>query len=103
MRLKLISPKDTLLGHIDVPEHFAQSYERRDAISFAIAPRPSIGELLTTGVAHTVNIKSITLVKASWSQYPDAVYLCEGTIEDFERLPGCSFSPSIAYLRSQIF
>jgi hypothetical protein len=46
-------------------------------------------------------VNQITIARAYHSEYRDAVCLTRGSIEEFEKLPGCSFSPSMAYLRSQ--
>ncbi len=102
MRLKLISPKDTLIGHIDVPDIWEEWFKRGGAASAAIAPRFAACAMMPSNVSPVIDIKTVTLVKAGWSQYPDAVYLREGSIEEMERLPGVSFSPSMAYLRSQL-
>lgn len=100
MRLKLVSPKDTLIGHLDVPDHWDEWLKRGGAATsfvnrpfrFAMDAQPS----------PVLDIKKITVAQARWSQYRDAVWLAEGSIEELEELPGCSFTPSMAYLRSQL-
>lgn len=105
MRLKLVSySHDTLLGHIDVPDHWREWLEKgHDAVSTAIMPKLRYSPEAAADYAIAMpNIKKITIVKAYHSEYRDAVYLYEGSIEELERLPGCSFTPSMAYLRSHM-
>jgi hypothetical protein len=101
MRLKLVSPShDTLLGHIDVPDHWQNWLERNGAASTLVSPRlPRFIE--DAEIAYPVMVNQITIARAYHSEYRDAVCLIRGSIEELEKLPGCSFSPSMAYLRSQ--
>lgn len=102
MRLKLVSLKDTLLGHVDVPDYWRAWLERSGAATTPVLPRfsymaPDMADQLVAP-----NITKVTLVKAGWSQYREAVWLAEGKIEELETIEGCSFTPSMAYLRSQL-
>lgn len=104
MRLKLVSfSHDTLLGHIDVPDHWQNWLERNGAASTTMMNRiPLMAP--PTAAAYPIampTVKQITIARAYGSRYRDAVFLLRGSIEEFEELPGCSFSPSMAYLRSQ--
>jgi hypothetical protein len=99
MRHKLVSPKDTLLGHVDVPDHwFGENYD--SSVSVPMAFWYHKGDMFDPDLVGHIEIKTITLSRAGWSRYRDSVILIQGTLEEFEGLPGCSFSPSAAYLRS---
>jgi len=103
MRLKLVSPEDTLIGHIGVPDEWGAYFERSGTARAAIPSKfrgPYQG--LAVAFVPVADIHTVTLALAGWSQYQDAVYLVEGTVEELEALPDCAFAPSRAYLRSQI-
>lgn len=99
MRLKLVSTKDSLLGHVDVPDHWGDVLTKRHAVEFAIMPR--LRYALTDDVL-LPDIQTVTLARAHWSHYREAVYLARGTIEEFEKLDGCSFAPSMEFLKSHL-
>jgi len=103
MRLKLVSySHDTLLGHIDVPDYWREWMDRGH-VTAVIPPR-----LPLSMFDHASNeivmpeIKQVIIARAYGSQYRDAVYLARGSIEEFEAMDGCGFTPSMAYLRSQL-
>lgn len=100
MRLKLVSRKDTLLGHVDVPDHWGEYLQKRGAVQNYVLPRliPLAWDGKT--LSAPVDVQSITLAVANFSEHRDAVSLVEGTIEQLEAMPECSFTPSMAYLRS---
>lgn len=100
MRLKLVSRKDTLLGHIDVPDHWQAQLEKVHHVS--VLRRPRLFFTMTEAELAPADIKTVTIAEAYWSQYRGAVFLAQGTLEEFEILPNCSFAPSAAYLRSVI-
>lgn len=100
MRLKLVSPKDSLLGHVDVPDCWADNLTRREAIEFAIMPR--LHYPLTDEVPLPSCVQTVMLAQARWSHYRGAVFLARGTIEEFEKLDGCSFVPSMEFLKSHL-
>lgn len=101
MKYKLVSPKDTLLGHIDVPNHWEYYFKKNGHFTTFIMPDMSkfafSNEVLP---AAEIIADRITLIDAYWSQYEKAVCIVEGKIEDLEKLPNCSFSPSMAYIKS---
>jgi hypothetical protein len=93
---KLESADGTVLGTITIPWHWAELICINGVVTFFIAPPMSeAGD----GDAE-VTVRQAVLVKA-WRN-PDALKLFGATLEEFERLPGCSFAPSAAYLRSII-
>lgn len=101
MRLKLVSRShDTLLGHIDVPDFWQEWFDRGGT---AVQPiyRP-LKVNFNPKQYHITEIQKIVVAKAYGSQYRDAVYLAVGSIEEFEQQPGCSFSPSMSYLKSHM-
>lgn len=103
MRLKLVSPKDSLLGHVDVPDCWAASLTRRECIEFAIMPRlhyPLTDDVSMLPLPDCV--QTVTLAQARWSHYRGAVFLARGTLEEFEKLDGCSFAPSLEFLKSHL-
>ncbi len=102
MRLKLVSPKDTLIGHVDVPDHWREWFKRSGAASAELCNPLQYREAAKATPPFQTVIEHVTLVKAEWSQYEDAVYLLHGTVEQLEAIPGVSFAPSMAYLRSQL-
>lgn len=100
MRLKLVSySHDTLLGHIDVPDEWRDWFERGVA---RMSVMPKRWEYKAEALVSAEQLQIVTIMKAYGSQYPDAVAIVEGSIEEFEKLPGCSFTPSAAYLRSHL-
>lgn len=102
MRLKLVSQQDTLLGHVDVPDSWRVWLEKnRAARTYAMDRLPVYRDYRPEDVVPIANVETLTLMRAHWSQFRDAVCLVEGTIEQLERQPGCSYTPSMAYLRSQ--
>lgn len=102
MKLKLVSPKDTLLGHIDVPNYWNGGLDRAGCVSVPFLPPLRIACSKFSGMEMDVpvEVSTIVIMRAGWSQYRGAVYLARGTIEELEALRDCSFSPSAAYLRS---
>ena len=99
MRLKLVSIRDTLIGHIDVPDDIGDILVRRPRRTPIFPPLKVCDPRELPALS---DIMVVTLVPAHYSQYRDAVCLVEGTIEQLEALPGYSFTPSMAYLRSQM-
>lgn len=107
MRLKLVSySHDTLLGHIDVPNHWQEWLDKGGACSTAMTanlPMKWLKEAIADEYQIAMpEIQTVTVARVYHSRYRDAVAIIKGSIEEFERLPGCSFSPSMAYLRSQL-
>lgn len=101
MRFKLVSPNDTLLGHIDVPHHWGAILGKVGRVRSAVLNRVSLDWAEHTDAQAVMpDVKTVTIVIAPWSQYIGAVRLADGTLEEFETMPDCSFAPSAAYLRS---
>lgn len=99
IQLKLVSIKDTLLGHITVPDYFAEWLKKSDYVRQPYIRQPF--EIKSPISYHPdAQISVITIAKAHFSQYPKAVYLAEGSIEELEKLKDFSFSPSYYYIRS---
>ena len=101
---KLISTKGTLLGTITFPKHWecyledggSARFEYRDLGTRFAMRSPSLPERLCSSPTYEVG----TLARAWNWPTSDGLLLCDITIEQFEQLPGCSFSASAAYLRS---
>lgn len=97
---KLFSRKGTLLGTVTMPEHFEYYLKREGGFRFAIHDplrfrsyfsEESSREAVTvkTGVVHTVD-----------HYEKGAVCLIGISPEEWEKIPGCTFHPGAAYLRS---
>ena len=87
---KLESAKGTILGTITIPWHWAEVIRLKGEFSF----------FLPHGKEH-FPVRCAQLVESS-GLHPDALELIGCTLEEFERVPGCSFAPGAAYLRSII-
>ena len=85
---KLESAKDTILGTITIPWHWAEVIRLKGEVSF----------FLPHGREH-FPVRCAQLVESS-GLHPDALELIGCDLEEFERLPGCSFAPGAAYLLS---
>lgn len=102
---KLVSRRETLLGTVTVPLHWASMLLRRDGwpeVRFNYFPDKRHGFLRDwgrepdTSVCHSI----ATLRYHDWTPFGRAVELWGITPEQFEELEGCSFAPSAAYIRS---
>lgn len=102
MQHKLVSPNDTLLGTVTIPDHWSERlFNRHPYHSVHIMTRPPSAASSVEDLPVMADIKRVTLA-VSYGRYKDALMIVQGTIEDLEEVEGCSFSPSMAYLRSQI-
>jgi hypothetical protein len=97
--LKLASPKGTLLGSVTFPAFWLSYLNVSGVVEFS-----TVGDLGTVFRDHGV-VGQVVLARGvlERSQHvPDAVVLSGMSLEEFERLPGCSFAPGAAYLRSVV-
>ena len=91
---KLQSYCGAILGTITVPERWAKFLHTRGSYEFYVSTPPqSIYDDETT-------LRQAVLTTAFC--HPGAVELIGCSLEEFERVPGCSFAPGAAYLRSII-
>ena len=91
---KLQSYRGAILGTIAVPERWAKFLHTRGSYEFYVSTPPqSIYDNDTT-------LRQAVLTTSEC--YPGALELIGCTLEEFERVPGCSFAPGAAYLRSII-
>jgi len=103
-RYKLVSERSKgsmLLGTITVPEHIALYLSDRGHVSFYIQPRVEVS-LIYGSDANSFEVKIGTLYKNNEYNTNDCLSLKGITIEEFETIPGFSFAPSAAYLRSLV-
>ncbi|SRR5712691_3679456 len=95
---KLCSARGSLLGVIGVPDEIGDWIERRDV---ARAPYyPGLPVCVHWRDADIIDIKSVTIVRSH--HRPGAVEIHGMSLEEVEQMPGFSFAPSAAYLRSMI-
>ena len=94
---KLESSNGTLLGTITIPLNWAEKLRERGEVQFALSPTTGFG-----GDADEPMMLRTGLLAKSFGNHPDALMLFGITLEEFERLPGCSFMPGAGYLRSVI-
>lgn len=94
---KLYSRKDTLLGTISYPAHWDLTLKKQRWVRF-YAYDPKARWYSPELSSETVHAR-VGVLERMYADH-DGVYLHEISLEEFERIPGCSFSPSAAYLRS---
>jgi hypothetical protein len=95
--LKLVSSKGTLLGTITIPVEWYDMLREDRKVAFYIAlnrTAPPLGDYN----GPMLDFSYAVIVESMWMD--DAVELQGVTIEAFEQVPGCTFAPSAAYLRS---
>lgn len=88
VQYKLTSPTGTLLGTVTIPKRWGTHLQECQPVFFRI------GRILSP----TFDIKAGYIVLSHAMR--GAVELHGCSIEEFEQIDGCSFSPSAAYLRS---
>ena len=105
---KLISRKETLIGTVTVPLHWAYMLVGRDrpdtawpAVEFTYLPEEARSPwfYLRDG-AEAITYQRCALVYRRWTKFGPAVELRGITPEQFETIEGCTFAPSAAYIRS---
>lgn len=95
---KLYGPKGTLLGTVVYPRELDDLLRRHGSARFAILPE--LG-----AITERVELAPLDLQKGqlSWEwREQGAVRLYGISLEEWEKIPGHSFAPSAAYLRSII-
>jgi len=92
---KLQSYRGAILGTITVPERWAMFLHTRGSYEFCIAITPR-------SIYDDTESTLRQAVLATSECHPGAVELIGCSLEEFERVPGCSFAPGAAYLRSII-
>lgn len=96
---KLESQNGTILGTVTIPLHWAEHIQNQGkAELFFSDPSSKYAQHHADG---TVMIRQ-ALIYPSDGNYPDALRLVGASLEEFERIPGCSFMPGAAYLRSMV-
>lgn len=100
---KLVSSKDTLLGSVTFPGPWEAQLERAGYINFMAEPRFDVRQTFGAMAADEApTIRHARIANAPWSKYAGAVVLHGITLEEFEKLDGCTFSPGAGYLRSLV-
>lgn len=97
---KLVSRTGTLLGTITYPADWEMSRRRYGGRIRLAAWAPLKLSFAEMSPDETVAVRDFGISDAHDWHFPDAVMLWGMTPEEFEKQPGCSFSPSAAYLRS---
>jgi hypothetical protein len=92
---KLYSRKGTLLGTVTYPAHWDRTIQKHGGMSFHLTPELRFWAL---DDAHAPEVRTGFI--AQHHRDRAGVELGGVTLEEFEKSPGCSFSPSAAYLRS---
>jgi len=96
---KLVSHKGTMLGVITFPAQWEDYLNMHDSVQFPI--RQPLQTVYTTNIPEFTNVIG-HIYRVPHELLKDAVALAGISLEEFEKQPGCSFSPSAAYLRSII-
>jgi hypothetical protein len=91
---KLASHNGTILGTITIPPHWTAFIDMRGQVTFFIAP-PAWRDCDADA---DVAVRQAILTKSCYCA--GALELIGCSLEEFESLPGCSFAPGAAYLRS---
>lgn len=100
-QFKLYSPKETLLGIITLPAWAGEQLREYHVVQMAWTPRMlARGFRPEADAAAFVEVTRCLLTRARCD--PNGVELWGVTLEQFEQMQGCSFSPSAAYLRSLV-
>ncbi len=97
---KLVSVKGTLLGTVTIPKHWADALKDRGEVRFATTP--SIPSWCEAGRVAPFELYQGALYVDYSSGIYGAVMLLGVSLEEFEKLEGCSFIPGAGYLRSII-
>lgn len=90
----------TLLGTITIRGRWVEILHEHESVQFAYFPTPSLEWMTEPANSAPVQYKVGCLQRSH--EYRDGLYLHGLSIEEFETMDGCSFSPSAAYLRSII-
>lgn len=95
-QFKLASDKGTLLGTVIIPRYWADYIRERGAVQFSTILYP---------IHWHIEKSDMEMIATQGCLYRshdirDAICLYGVSLEEFEQLDGCSFSPSAAYIRS---
>src|SRR6185369_11993165 len=97
---KLVSKDGTVIGTVAFPNHWLYWLSNRQAVRFMV-PQPMIARYGDAGMAHCdLSVAAGMLCDWQTKIGEAAVLLVNIDLETFETVPGCSFAPSAAYLRS---
>ena len=91
---KLQSYRGAILGTITVPERWAKFLHTRGSYELYVSTPPQ------SIYGDKTILRQIILTMSE--RHPGAVELIGCSLEEFERVPGCSFAPGAAYLRSVV-
>lgn len=103
---KLESEKGTLLGTVTIPFDWADKLRTRNGVCEFYLQTPLAPRYFeSTSINGPLPLPDLMLKKGalftSPRYYPaQTLFLYGVTLEEFETIPGCSFAPSAAYLRS---
>lgn len=100
---KLESEKGTLLGTVTIPFDWADRLRNRGGVCEFYLPSASpimSWDKLPDPTNPVFTIKRGALFTSPKYYSPQTLHLYGVTLEEFETIPGCSFAPSAAYLRS---
>lgn len=102
---KLYSPNNTLLGTITFPAYWEQTLEKQNWVRFRIwterEARDAFAILSDDKPFSDIAPMRIGTIERRHGWLNDGgVYLHDVSLEEFERIPGCSFTPSAGYIRS---
>ena len=103
---KLVSSRGTLLGHVTIPEALVKLFDRGAfSTSFPYTPpeERSMSHLLRSDPSvFVVQRVGHLRLEPGRGFGRDCVSLHGITLEEFETIPGCSYSVGAAYMRSLI-
>lgn len=99
---KLYSTKGSLLGVVHYPPAWDREIFGRGGYRFAMMPItwpwPELGQPFVP--VPEPNVRSVTIFPSLDDHAGVVIVGC--TMEEFERIPGCAFSPGAGYLRSLV-
>ena len=97
---KLASHKGTLLGTITVPDQVARYLDERGFAQMALPDQLLFYDWEKRGAPDTLSLRHATFQTSYLVR--DAITLDGISLEEFEKIPNCSFAPGAAYLRSVV-
>jgi hypothetical protein len=96
---KLESVAGAILGTVTVPTHWIDLIQKLGGVQLCFSG--AVSKYVEHDDDGTVVLRHAALYP-SRGNYPDALMLVGASLEEFERIPGCSFTPGAAYLRSVV-
>lgn len=101
MTHKLYDRRGVLLGTVTIPPRWSAEIKERRGFRFVL--RESATSILhVEPLSYTATMRTVELTETRPYNQEPGLLLYGCSLEEFERLDGCSFSPSAAYLRSVI-